>query len=422
VLDRLKRLERNIRITIVGTGAMGKGLLHQSLITPGIQCVGIADLDISRALAAAETLGCTSRVVGDLDGLHRAIRDGVLAICEDGDLLARCELAEAFVEASNSIIPAARFAITALEHHKHLILMNSEIDLAFGPHLLRLASSNGVVYTSCDGDQHGVIKRLIDDLQLWGFDLVMAGNIKGFLDRYSDPVKIAPEADKRNLGYKMATAYTDGTKLSIEMALLANAYRLSTAVPGMYGPRATSVHEVFDLFDFASIHATGQPVVDYILGAKPDGGVFAVGHCEHAYQRTMLAYYKMGAGPFYLFYRPYHLCHVEAMEGIAAACLDGRSVLQPDHGLRTNVMAYAKRALRKGETLDGIGGFTCYGMIENVDPDGVDAGLPISLAEEVTLVRDIAKDERISMKDVRCDADRLDFDLHARSAATRAST
>ncbi|MES1255973.1 MAG: homoserine dehydrogenase, partial [Acidobacteriota bacterium] len=263
---------------------------------------------------------------------------------------------------------------------------------------------------------------LIDDLRLWGFDLVMAGNIKGFLDRYADPVTIVPEADKRNLGYKMATAYTDGTKLSIEMALLANACGLSTAVPGMYGPRAKSVNDVFDLFDFASIHATGQPVVDYILGAKPDGGVFAIGHCEHAYQRTMLTYYKMGDGPFYLFYRPYHLCHVEAMEGIAAACLDGRSVLQPDHGLRTNVIAYAKRPLRKGDALDGIGGFTCYGMIENVDADAPDAGLPIGLAEQVTLVRDVPKDGRIRMADIRADRKRLDFDLHARNIASPTST
>jgi predicted homoserine dehydrogenase-like protein len=418
MLDRLRRLDRPIRFTIVGAGAMGKGLLYQSLITPGLTCVGIADVDVDRAVAAAHALGCNSRVVTHLTDLHRAIQDGVLAVCDDGELLARCELSEAFVEASNSIIPAARMSIAALECRKHLILMNSEIDLAFGPYFLALARAQGVAYTSCDGDQHGVIKRLIDDLRLWGFDLVMAGNIKGYLDRYSDPVKIVPEADKRNLGYKMATAYTDGTKLSIEMALIANACGLSTLVPGMCGPRATSVHQVFDLFDFQSIRAGRQPVVDYILGAQPDGGVFAIGHCDNPYQRTMLAYYKMGKGPFYLFYRPYHLCHVEAMEGIAAACLDGRSILQPNHGLRTNVIAYAKKPLRQGERLDGVGGFTCYGMIENIDPAAHDPGLPIGLAEDVLLLRDIETDSRLCMNDVQVDHDRLDFVLHSKSVAT----
>jgi predicted homoserine dehydrogenase-like protein len=417
MLDRLKRLEKDIRIAIVGIGSMGKGLFYQSILTPGIKCVVMADVEVARAISWAQELGRPHRLVRDLEGMHRAIREGMLAVCEDGDLVARCELVDALVDATNSIIPAAQVAITALEHRKHLILMNSEIDLVFGPHLLRLARETNVTYASCDGDQHGVIKQLIDDLRLWGFDLVMAGNIKGFLDRYADPSKIVPEADKRGLGYKMATAYTDGTKLCIEMALVANACGLSTSVPGMQGPRAQDVHEVFDIFDLDGIQRSGRPVVDYILGAEPAGGVFVIGYCEHAYQRAMLAYYKMGKGPFYLFYRPYHLCHVEAMAGIAAACLDGRSVLKPDHGLRTNVYAYAKRPLRKGESLDGPGGFTCYGLIENREGKTCDTGLPICLADNVVLTRDIPRDGRIGVDDIRHDAARLDFDLYARSVA-----
>lgn len=417
MLDRLKQLDKSIRIAIIGIGSMGRGLLYQSLITPGVQCVAIADLDINQAISFAERMKCKYRVSHDLEGVHRAIREGLMAVCEDGDLLARCELVDALVESSNSINAAAMFAITALEHRKHLILMNSEIDLTFGPYLLRLAQDNGVTYTSCDGDQHGVIKHLIDEIQLWGFDLVMAGNIKGFLDRYSDPVKIIPEADIRNLGYKMATTYTDGTKLCIEMALLANACGLAVTVPGMQGPRANDVHEVFTLFDFDSIWRRREPVVDYILGAEPNGGVFAVGHCDNPYQMAMLSYYKMGSGPFYLFYRPYHLCHVEAIACIAEASLDGRSLLQPDWGLRTNVYAYAKRSLRKGERLDGIGGFTCYGLIDNNDLGRTNDGLPICLADDLLLKRDIPRDGKIRMEDVNYDPGRLDFDLYFKSLA-----
>jgi predicted homoserine dehydrogenase-like protein len=420
MLTRLRRLDEPIPIAIIGIGSMGKGLLHQSLITPGIRCVAIADLDVTRAIAVAEEFACAYRVVDDLQDLHEAVREGVMAICEDGDLLARCELVDALVESSSSIIPAAGFALTALKHRKHLVLMNSEVDLAFGPHLLEVARANEVTYTSCGGDQHGVLKHLIDEIQLWGFDLMMAGNIKGFLDRYADPVQIIPEADIRNLDYRMATAYTDGTKLCVEMALLANARGLRVTTPGMQGPPAQDVHEVFELFDFESIRNTGQPVVDYILGAEPSGGVFVVGHCDDSYQMAMLKYYKMGDGPFYLFYRPYHLCHIEAMACIAEACLDGRSLLQPDHGLRTNVIAYAKRPLRQGERLDGVGGFTCYGLIENRGPDGADEGLPICLAADVTLERDVSKDGRIALGDVRYAAGRFDFDLYFRSRAVRA--
>jgi predicted homoserine dehydrogenase-like protein len=242
---------------------------------------------------------------------------------------------------------------------------------------------------------------------------VVAGNIKGFLDRSANPTTIVPEADKRNLDYRMCTSYTDGTKLGIEMALVANAYGLRTAVPGMLGPRARDVTEVLDLFDFASIRDGESAVVDYVLGAEPGGGVFVVGASDDPYQRDMLEYYKMGKGPFYLFYRPYHLCHVEAMQSVAEAVLDGRALLQPTCGFRTNVIAYAKTDLRAGDSCDGIGGYTCYGMVENTPRDGTTDGLPICLAEDVVLARDIPRDERITMDDlVELPRDRDDFKLY----------
>lgn len=415
LLNRLKALDRSIRIAIVGIGSMGKGLFYQCQVTPGVECVAMADIKAERAIHCAVWMKRDYRVVDNLGAMEQIIRQGGIAICEDGDLAARCGLVDVLIESSNSIGPAGQFSVTALEHGKHLILMNAEADLIFGPYLMDLAQSNGSVYTSCDGDQYGVLKHLIDDLQLWGFELVMAGNIKGFLDRYSNPTKIIPEADKRNLDYRMATAYTDGTKLCIEMALVSNAFGLSTLVPGMQGPRASHVRDVFHLFDFNRLWRDEQPFVDYILGAEPGGGVFAVGYCDDDYQRSMLSYYKMGEGPFFLFYRPYHLCHVEAMGCVAKAFLDGQSLLQPIHGFRTNVYAYAKRDLCKGEKLDGIGGYTSYGLIENCGQDMESSGLPLCLAEGVKLARDLPKDQKILMTDIREDPHRIDFKLYARA-------
>ena len=249
-------------------GAMGKGLLYQAQHTPGIECVAVADIRLDRAIACAESLSQPYEVAQTPGALYDAITRGRLAICEHGDWVASCDLMDVFIEASSSIIAGAQFCLTALEHHKHLVMMNAEIDLIFGPYLAQQAHWQEVVYTSCDGDQHGVIKRLVDDLQLWGFNLVMAGNMKGFLDRYSNPTKIIPEADKRNLDYKMATAYTDGTKLCVEMALTANALGLHAERPGMAGPRVRHVKEVFEHFDFAMLYAQNGGVVDYVLGAS----------------------------------------------------------------------------------------------------------------------------------------------------------
>ena len=408
-----------VRIGIVGAGAMGEGLLYQSTITPGVRCTAIADIDAGRAFASAATAGLPARAAASLDEVRRVVAGGDLAVCEDGGLVACADEVDVLVEASSSIGPAARFALAAIECGKHLVLMNSEIDLAFGPHLMRLAHARGVTYTSCDGDQHGVLKRLLDDLVLWGFAPVMAGNIKGFLDRYATPTTVVPEADARRLSYPMCTAYTDGTKLNIEMALIANAIGLAVPRPGMHGPRAERVQEVFDCLDVGALWRRHGAFVDYVLGAEPGGGVFAVGHGDLPYQRRMMAYYKMGDGPFYLFYRPYHLCHVEAMQCVLDAAR-GRSLLEPAHGLRTNVFAYAKRPLAAGERLDGLGGYACYGLIENCAPGGQHAGLPICLADGLTVTAAIGRDEPILMRDVRHNPDALEFVLYRRAQeATR---
>lgn len=393
-----------VRVGVVGAGSMGKGLFRQLMKTGGLTCVALADIRVERSIACVEEFGCPYRRVDSVASMRNAMRDEVVAVCEDGMLLSECDVV---VEASSSVGPAGRICEAALKNGKHVVMMNAEADLMFGPFFLELARAHQVTYTSCDGDQHGVLSRLIDEITLWGFDLVLAGNIKGFLDRYSDPTKIIPEADKRNLDYKMATAYTDGSKLNIEMALLANGYNLRTDRIGMQGPPANDVQEALRLFDLERIWKSGQPVVDYLLGAQPGGGVFVIGHCEDRYQQSMMHYYKMGQGPFYLFYRPYHLCHVEAMKCIVEAVYEKKSLLQPIYGFKTMVNTFAKRDLKQGEVLDGLGGYTCYGLIEN----GLD-GLPICLANDVVLKRDIRVDEKIGWDDVIVDWTRDDMRLY----------
>ncbi len=409
-----------IKTGVIGCGAMGRGLVFQSTLTPAIECVAVADIDIKRCTNFLEQLEIPFRVVADGDDMTRAIEQGLVAVSREGELVAECPSIEAVIEATSSILAGGRHAVLSLESRKHLILMNSEIDLIFGPYLARLAEQRGVVCTSCDGDQYGVLKHLIDEISSWGFELVMAGNIKGFLDRYANPTSIVAEADKRNLDYRMCTSYTDGTKLNIEMAIVANAFGLRTTVPGMHGPRAIHVGEALEKLDLDSLWHDRRPFVDYVLGAEPGGGVFVIGRCDHRYQRQMLAYYKMGPGPYYLFYRPYHLCHIEGLASMIRAIEARRSLLQPSFGLRTNVYAHAKKALAAGDMLDGIGGYACYGLIENCPEPLLHPGLPICLAEGTVLKRDVEKDEPIALADVDYELDRYDFALFGEAAGDAA--
>ena len=406
LLTRLKSLQKPIRTGIIGIGNIGKGILYQTTVTPGIQCLAVADLEMERLLQWVEELGLDYSIAETPGEIHQAVQHGQLAVCPDGMLLAAFDGLDVLVDSSNAIPEGLRFAETAISQGKHMVMMNSEADLIFGPYLLELAQKQGVVYTSADGDQHTVIMRMINEIELWGFKTVMAGNIKGYLDRYANPVSIVPEAQKRYMDERMCTSYTDGTKLNIEMALVANAIGAKTAQPGMYGPPVKSITDIFQVFDFPSLWDGCIPLVDYTFGTQPSGGVFVVGYNDHPHQMQTLGWYPcyLGQGPFYVFHRPFHLGHFEAMTGIAEAALDGWGVLYPEYGYRTLVYAYAKKDLKKDELLDGIGGFSVYGLIENCDDNAQSPGLPICLAENVRLMRDVPKDQKILLEDIHCDA------------------
>ncbi len=380
---------------------MGLGIARQIGSTPGMSLSFVTDLSLHAAEQAARASGQSVARAGG------AIRSRpVPATClfhEDamavlGDTSVEFDV---LVEASNSIGTAALYCRTAIERCKHVVLMNAEVDLALGPLLQHDARKGGVVVTSDGGDQHGVLKRMIDDISLWGFRIVQAGNIKGFIDRYATANALVDEAANRYLNPIQCCAYTDGTKLNIEMALLANGLGLLPTRPGMEGPECADVLEVMTLFDFDSYGDSGR--VDYILGAEPSGGVYVVGHCDDALQMRYLHYYKMGEGPYYLFYRPYHLCHLETPRVVAECALDRRALLQPRFGRVTDVFAYAKRHVKAGTPIDhGIGGDCFYGMI---DANQNDDRVPISLIEperthSLRVARDIKKDRPVRWRDL----------------------
>ena len=417
LLDQLKTLKSPIKIGIVGIGSIGRGMVLQSSLTPGIECSAIASKRLDRTIEVAKQFNYNFKVVNSLSEMNEAIQNGQLAVCEDGNLIASCEQINVFIEATGSIIAGGLYAEKALDHNQHVVMMNCEADLMYGSYLMSKARQNNLVYTVCDGDQPAVTKRLADEVEFMGFKIVMAGNMKGFLDRYANPYSIKEEAAKRDLNPKMCASFTDGTKLCIEMAVIANGIGGYTATPGMYGPKMSSLHEIFDHFDFNQIWNGENPIVDYVMEATPKGGVFVIGYTDHFYQKSTLNWLPpdMGPGPFYLFYRPYHLCHFEFAATVAEVVLNKRAVLKPDFGFKTNVYAYAKKDLKKGENLDGLGGFGCYGLIENCTDNKLKAGLPICLAENVLLKRDIPKDDKIYLEDIEYDANSDGFALFSKS-------
>jgi predicted homoserine dehydrogenase-like protein len=391
----------DVSFALVGAGSVGGGVFHQSLITPGVRCDVVCDLSVERALSLHDP-NRPSTVVDTPRALADALRRGEVAVCQDAMLAATAANVDVLFDASTAIDTAPAFIDAAMAAGKHVVMMNAEADLLFGPLFWEAAQRHGVAYTSCDGDQPAAIARLAEELAFYGLELAMAGNIKGYLDRYTDPVAIRPEAEKRYLDPQMCASYTDGTKLCVEMALVANGLGGRVARPGMLGPRMAEATDMFGHFAFDRIWSPGAPpLVDYVLGAKPRGGVFVVGHTDDAYQRKMLDWFPpdIGPGPFYLLTRPYHLVHLETMRTVLEVAGTKRSLLAPRFGLRTEVVCHAKTPLAPGDRLDGPGGFSCYGLIENRGEAG-EPGFPICLSHDARLARAVARDERIAWTDV----------------------
>jgi predicted homoserine dehydrogenase-like protein len=407
VLTKLKKRQlagKPIRVALIGAGSMGLGIAHQVSATPGMEIAAICDIDLQAAATAARACGKPFRLVSAQDG---AVKRDQTVVCSNPFFLfeRKAEFGlDLLLEATNTIGLAARSSMAAIASGMHVVLMNAEVDLALGPLLHDLARRTGVVVTSDAGDQHGVLLRQIKEIELLGLDIVMAGNIKGFLDRSATPQSIAHEARIRHLNPVQCCAYTDGTKLGVEMALVSNATGLATFTPGMEGPRARRVEEVMGLFDFDKYGPNG--VVDYILGAEPGGGVFVVGRTRDKLRRQYLSYYKMGDGPYYLFYRPYHLCHLETPLAIASAVIEGKSILEPTFDRVSDVFAYAKRELKAGECLrTAIGGDQLYGLVDDRRRAEGQNHIPITMLEsddgqQARVLRDLKCGEPLRQGDV----------------------
>jgi predicted homoserine dehydrogenase-like protein len=411
-----------IRVAIVGAGYLGRGIALQIVTaTVGMKLVAISNRTLSEAKRAYRHAGVESvRTVETIVQLEQAIAQGQYAITDDAMLLCQAEGVDAVLEVTGTVEFAAHVALKAIENGKHVILMNAELDAALGPILKVYADRAGVVVTDADGDQPGVIMNLYRFVKTIGYNPVLAGNMKGLLDHYRTPETQREFAARHHQKTRMVTSFADGTKLSLEMAVVGNATGFRVGKRGMYGPRCAHVSEALTLFPMEQLLDGG--LVDYVLGAEPGPGVFVLGYNEHPIKQPYMKCFKMGDGPLYVFYTPYHLPHLEAPLTVARAVLFQDAAAAPLAGPVCDVITTAKRDLKAGEVLDGIGGFTCYGVIENSDVCQAENLLPMSLSQGCHLTRDIPKDQVVTYADVELPEDRLCDRLRAEQTAYFASS
>jgi predicted homoserine dehydrogenase-like protein len=409
-----RHLEGNpVRVALVGAGYMGRGIALQMInCMVGMKLVAISNRTIASAERAYSEAGVSSvQFVENVSQLQDAISKGKYAITDNPMLLCQAEGIDAVIDATGEVEFAAKVVMEAIRHHKHVVLMDAELDATIGPILKVYADRAGVVITNTDGDEPGVAMNLYRFVKGIGYHPVLAGNIKGFIDPYRTPETQKAFAAKVGQKPQMITSFADGTKLSMETTVLANATGLRAGKRGMYGYQCSHVNDILKRFSVEQL--LGRGLVDYALGAEPGTGAFVVGYNENPILQQYMSYFKMGNGPLYLFYTPYHLPHLQLSLTVARAVLFNDPTITPIGKPVCDVITVAKRDLKAGEVLDGIGGFTCYGMIENSDVCQTEDLLPMGLSQGCRLKHDIPRDRAVAYIDVELPEGRLVDKLRA---------
>jgi len=408
-----------VKVAMIGAGFMGRGIANQiANSVPGMELVAIFNRQIDAAKRAYSEAGIENvQVVSTVTQLEDAIARGEYAVTEDAMLLCQAEGIDALIEVTGAVEFGAQVVMEAIAHRKHVIMMNAELDGTIGPILKVYADKAGVILSACDGDQPGVEMNLYRFVKSIGLTPLLCGNIKGLQDPYRNPT--TQEAFAKRWGQKahMVTSFADGTKISFEQAIVANATGMTIAKRGMLGyDFAGHVDEMTSMYDVEQLKELGG-IVDYVVGAKPGPGVFVFATHDDPKQRHYLNLYKLGEGPLYSFYTPYHLCHFEVPLSVARAVLFQDAVMSPIAGPLVDVVTTAKIDLKSGETLDGIGYYMTYGQCESSNIVQEQNLLPIGLAEGCRLKRDIAKDQVLTYDDVELPSGRLGDKLRAEQNA-----
>ena len=406
---------RPVRVGMYGAGAMARGFVAQvSALVPGMEVVAIANRTLQKAADAYGFAGRNGAVaVSSLAELDRAIAAGTPAITDDPSLLARSAAIDCLIDMTGAVNYGAARALEAIGEGKPLVLMNAEVDATVGPILHERARKAGVLLSCCDGDQPGVQMNLWRYVQGLGLTPRVLGNIKGLQDEYRTPTTQHGFAEQWNQDVTMVTSFADGSKVNFEQAIVANATGFTVSQRGM-GRREHRGHidELTAAYDLEQLRELGG-VVDFVIGARPSPGVFCLAEMEDERHASYLALYKLGEGPLYSFYQPYHLCYLEAPMSVARAVLFGDAVGQPLGAPVVEVVAIAKRDLQAGETLDSFGRYMTYGQAEKASVVRAEGLLPEGLAEGCRLKRAIAKDQPIHWADVEAPSEQLAHQLYA---------
>ena len=392
--NKLKKLHENntpIKVSLVGAGLMGKGLVSQMSLMKGMKPALVISRRIECAIEAYTLAGISKDdivIAKTLDEINLAMEKNKFVVSDKTEYAARPNLVDVVVDATGGPDTGARIAMDSIFNKKHIVMLNVEADVVVGPILNKLARNAGVVYTGTAGDEPGTVKEIYDFADSLGFDVLAIGKGKNNpIDYSATPDSVREEALTKGLKPSMLACFVDGTKTMVEMTAMANATGFVPDVRGGHGPATDEkgLAGVFRLKCDGGI-LDKYKIVEYVRGVAP--GVFVIVTSKLPQVHHEMQFLSMGPGPNYALYRPYHLTSLETPMSIANAYFYNEPTIAPLYDKPVaETITIAKKDLKAGERLDGIGEYTVYGSVDTYEKAKEEHLLPIGLVNENTIVK-----------------------------------
>jgi predicted homoserine dehydrogenase-like protein len=406
---------RPIRVGMIGAGFMGQGLTNQIVNSvPGMRMSAVYNRHPERAFHVYRYAGCEDIVAAGTQGaLDEAVRRGVATVAEDPFTICRSPEIDVVVDVTGSVEFGAHVILEAFRFGKPVVLVNAEVDSTIGPILRLYAKKYKVILSACDGDEPGLQMNLVRWVKGLGLTPRAVVNVKGLQDPYRNPTTQQGWAERWGQNAAMVTSFADGSKISFEQSIVANATGFQVRSRGMSRGLNYdgSIMDIQKLYDIDELRALGG-IVDYTVG-PPLIKAFCLAEHPDPKQRHYLSLYKMGEGPLYPFWTPYHLVHFEMPNAIARVVLFGDELAPPLGGPVVEVCAVTKRDLKAGEVLDEYGMYMTYGEAVNAGEMSAGRYLPEGLVEGCKLKRSVPKDQVLTYDDVELPKGRLADQLRA---------
>ena len=416
-LIQLYESGKEIKVGLVGTGQMGKGLISQIERMKGMRVVIAAATKTANVINAYKISNISEAditcVSNEIDA-NEAIQKGKYVACEDFNIINK-SMVDVVVDATGSTDAGAEIALGAIRNHKHIIMLNVETDVTVGHILKQRADEAGVIYSASSGDEPGSVKELYNFAEALGFEILVMGKGKNNkVDLSSNPDSVLREATERGIAPKMLASFKDGTKTMVEMTCMSNSTGFLPDIRGAHGPKATqsNVCEILDLKENGGI-LNSYKTVEYVDGMAP--GVFIIITSDLPQIHHEIQYLKIGKGPNYCLFRPYHLCSLETPLTIAQAFIYNEACLVPAQQIPfSETITIAKKDLQVGEKIDGIGGYCVYGSFEQYAKAKAERLVPIGLINKNTTVRQpLKKGQAITYDDLIFDENSAVYKLRA---------